>query len=212
VTCVTRACPASTISARSGRASWPIFPSWPVRGSSVGRSLVWEEEGGGPAKPGKFVADYQLARGVKLPEHPPLNSAPAGGGALQDPGAPSVGTSVEPTPAGHRAARGSDRAVHPTDSNVVGDREATPSPSNCDPADGASNRLRSHRRGYAGHSLHARQRRVEKPERANLSGRDRPNLDRDSKGVLERLRAFAAAAARLFSSAARRRWWSVGLS
>jgi hypothetical protein len=90
-----------------------------------GRSLVWEEEGGGPGQAGKFVADYQLARGVNYLNIRPLNSAPAGGGALQDPGA-AIGWYV--SRAQHLLAIGRPAAqialFHPTDSMWFGDREA----------------------------------------------------------------------------------------
>jgi hypothetical protein len=90
-----------------------------------GRTLVWTEQGGGPNQGGKFVVDYQLVRGINYLNIRPLNSAPAGGEALQDPGA-AIGWYV--SRAQHLLAIGRPAAqialFHPTDSMWFGDRES----------------------------------------------------------------------------------------
>jgi len=90
-----------------------------------GRSLVWEEEGGGTGQGGKFVFDYQLVRGVNYMNIRGLTNAPAGSGALQDPAA-AIGNYVSRSQ--HLMAVGRPAAqvalYHPTDSMWLGDREA----------------------------------------------------------------------------------------
>jgi len=160
-----------------------------------GRSLVWEEEGGGPGQAGKFVADYQLARGVNYLNIRPLNSAPAGGGALQDPGA-AIGWYV--SRAQHLLAIGRPAAqialFHPTDSMWFGDREA----------DSVTVQLVTQLMEYQIDFDHidadtlATVCTLDRGGLKNLSGQIYravivPTSTVIQKGVLERLRAFAAA-------------------
>jgi hypothetical protein len=90
-----------------------------------GRSLVWTEQGGGPNQGGKYVVDHQLVRGITHLNIRPLTTAPAGGGALHDAGA-AIGHYV--SRAQHLLAIGRPAAqvalFHPTDSMWMGDREA----------------------------------------------------------------------------------------
>jgi hypothetical protein len=95
-----------------------------------GRPLIWTEQGGSPGQAGKFVADYQLVRGINYLNIRGLNkAAPAttSGDAqpAQDP-APATGWYV--TRAQHLLAIGRPAArvvlYHPTDSYWLGDGEA----------------------------------------------------------------------------------------
>jgi hypothetical protein len=91
-----------------------------------GRPLIWTEQGGGVGQAGKFVADYQLVRGINHMNIRGLNSAPpADGDALQNPGA-AIGWYV--SRAQHLLAIGRPAAqvalFHPTDSMWMGDKES----------------------------------------------------------------------------------------
>ena len=82
----------------------------------MGRPLVWDEAGGGTGQDGKFVADYQLVRGINYMNIRGLTSA---GGA-------SVGWYVSRSE--HLLALGRPAAqialLHPTDSMWLNDKEA----------------------------------------------------------------------------------------
>lgn len=91
-----------------------------------GRPLAWTEQGGGPGQSGKFVADYQLVRGINHMNIRGLNLAPAGDPKpLQDPAA-AIGWYI--SRAQHLLAIGRPAAqvalYHPTDSMWLGDEEA----------------------------------------------------------------------------------------
>jgi hypothetical protein len=91
-----------------------------------GRPLVWDEEGGGPGTSGKFVVDYQLVRGINYMNIRGLNGAPpAGGAAGPDPDA-AIGWYVSRSQyllaVGRPAAQVA--LLHPTDSIWMGDRES----------------------------------------------------------------------------------------
>ena len=91
-----------------------------------GRPLIWTEQGGGVGQAGKFVADYQLVRGINHMNIRGLNSAPpADGDPLQNPGA-AIGWYV--SRAQHLLAIGRPAAqvalYHPTDSMWMGDKES----------------------------------------------------------------------------------------
>ncbi len=89
-----------------------------------GHPQSWEEEGGGPGSNGKFIADYQLVRGINFMNISGLTSAPAVG-ALQDPGF-AIGWYV--SRAQWLLANGRPAAqvalYHPTDSYWLNDQEA----------------------------------------------------------------------------------------
>ncbi len=103
------------------------FPKLAASAAHVfGHPQVWEEEGGGPNQAGKFVADYQLVRGVNYMNIRGLNAAPpADAGALQDP-ASAIGHYI--SRAQYLMSIGRPAAqvalLHPTDSLWLGDREA----------------------------------------------------------------------------------------
>jgi hypothetical protein len=82
----------------------------------TGRPLVWDEEGGGLGQKGKFVADYQLVRGINYMNIRGLNTT---NGA-------QIGWYV--SRAQHLLAIGRPAAqvalFHPTDSMWMGDKEA----------------------------------------------------------------------------------------
>jgi hypothetical protein len=84
-----------------------------------GRSLVWEEEGGGTGADGKFVFDYQLVRGVNHMNVRGLTAA--AGGAASEMGW-YCGRSQYLMAVGRPAAQ--IALYHPTDSMWMGDREA----------------------------------------------------------------------------------------
>jgi hypothetical protein len=91
-----------------------------------GHPQVWEEAGGGPNQTGKFVADYQLVRGVNYMNIRGLSAAPpADAEVLQDP-ANAIGHYISRTQyllsVGRPAAQVA--LLHPTDSMWLGDREA----------------------------------------------------------------------------------------
>ena len=91
-----------------------------------GRPQAWSEEGGEPGQSGKFVFDYQLVRGLNYMNVRGLNSSPpASGGALQNPNA-AFGWYV--TRAQYLMAIGRPAAqvalFHPTDSFWLDDKEA----------------------------------------------------------------------------------------
>ncbi len=89
-----------------------------------GRPQVWAEEGGDTGPIGKFVADYQLVRGVNFMNIRGLNSAPPAG-TLQD-RAHALGWYVSRSQ--YLLATGRPAAqvalFHPTDSFWMGDQEA----------------------------------------------------------------------------------------
>ncbi len=103
------------------------FPKLAASAAHVfGHPQVWEEEGGGPNQSGKFVADYQLVRGVNYMNIRGLNAAPpADAGVLQDP-ASAIGHYVSRAQyllsVGRPAAQVA--LLHPTDSMWFGDRES----------------------------------------------------------------------------------------
>ena len=83
-----------------------------------GRALVWEEEGGGTGAAGKFVADYNLVRGMNFMNIRGLNTASPEGAA--------IGWYV--SRAQYLLANGRPAAqvlyFHPTDSMWMGDEES----------------------------------------------------------------------------------------
>jgi hypothetical protein len=87
-----------------------------------GRPLIWTEQGGGAGQAGKFVADYQLVRGINYLNIRSLNAAPSAG---DNPGG-AIGWYVSRTQ--HLLAIGRPAAqvalYHPTDSMWLGDRES----------------------------------------------------------------------------------------
>jgi len=104
-----------------------------------GRAQAWTEEGGGLGQAGKYVADYQLERGINFLQIRGLNSAlPAQPSpeatAGRPPGAPeplldpAAAMAWYVTRAGYLLALGRPAAqvalVHPTDSMWLGDQEA----------------------------------------------------------------------------------------
>jgi hypothetical protein len=91
-----------------------------------GHPLVWEEEGGGTGQNGKFIADYQFARGMNYMNIRGLNTAPPA-----DPKAlinPAAATGWYMTRTQHLLAIGRPAAqvalFHPTDSYWLNDVEA----------------------------------------------------------------------------------------
>jgi hypothetical protein len=93
------------------------FPKLAASAAHVnGHPLVWEEEGGGTAANGKFIADYQFARGVNYMNIRGLNT-PAGA---------SIGWYVSRSQyllsSGRPAAQVA--YLHPTDSMWLGDEES----------------------------------------------------------------------------------------
>ena len=93
------------------------FPKLATSAAHVnGRPQVWEEEGGGTGANGKFIADYQLVRGVNFMNIRGLNS----------PSGPSIGNYV--SRAQYLLANGRPAAqvalYHPTDSLWLGDQAA----------------------------------------------------------------------------------------
>jgi hypothetical protein len=93
------------------------FPKIAASAAHVnGRPLVWEEEGGGTGQNGKFIADYQLARGVNYLNIRGMNNS---NGA-------AIGWYV--SRAQHLLALGRPAAqvayFHPTDSMWLGDQES----------------------------------------------------------------------------------------
>jgi hypothetical protein len=89
-----------------------------------GRPLVWEEEGGDPSITGKFIFDYQLARGVNYMNFRGLNAPPRQGVLLNRPSAMGWYFSR----CQHLMAIGRSAAqvalFHPTDSYWLGGQEA----------------------------------------------------------------------------------------
>jgi hypothetical protein len=93
------------------------FPKLAASAAHVtGRPLVWDEEGGGTGRTGKFVVDYQLVRGINYMNIRGLNSA---AGA-------DIGWYV--SRAQHLLALGRPAAqvalLHPTDSMWMNDKQA----------------------------------------------------------------------------------------
>jgi hypothetical protein len=93
------------------------FPKLAASAAHVtGRPLVWEEEGGGTGPNGKFIADYQLVRGINYMNIRGINNS---NGA-------AIGWYV--SRAQHLLAIGRPAAqivlLHPTDSMWLGDKEA----------------------------------------------------------------------------------------
>jgi hypothetical protein len=90
-----------------------------------GRSQVWEEEGGTVGIPGKFVFDYQLVRGINFMNIRGMTGANA---APATPNDPTFGTGWYYSRAQHLLSIGRPAAqvafYHPTDSYWMGDREA----------------------------------------------------------------------------------------
>ena len=103
------------------------FPKLATSAAHVfGHPQVWEEEGGGPNQSGKFVADYQLVRGVNFMNIRGLTAAPpADAAVLQDP-ASAIGHYISRAQyllsVGRPAAQ--IALLHPTDSMWFGDRES----------------------------------------------------------------------------------------
>ena len=93
-----------------------------------GRPLVWEEAGGGVGQNGKFVFDYQLVRGVNHMNIRGLNAAPPAEGALKGAPNPAAAIGWYVTRSQYLMAVGRPAAqvafLHPTDSIWMGDREA----------------------------------------------------------------------------------------
>ena len=95
------------------------FPKIATSAAHVnGRPLVWEEEGGGTGPTGKFVADYNLVRGMNFMNIRGLNAA--------TPAAAAIGWYV--SRAQYLLANGRPAAqvafYHPTDSMWLDDRES----------------------------------------------------------------------------------------
>lgn len=103
------------------------FPKLAASAAHVfGRALAWDEEGGGPNQAGKFVADYQLVRGINYMNIRGLNAAPpADSGTLQDP-ASAIGHYVSRAQYLMSIGRPATQVAlfHPTDSMWFGDRES----------------------------------------------------------------------------------------
>jgi hypothetical protein len=103
------------------------FPKLAADAAHVfGRPHVWTESGGSPGQAGKFVADYQLVRGVNYLNVRGLNLAPSGGAAPLLNSSAAIGWYV--SRAGYLLAVGRPAAqvalYHPTDSLWLGDAEA----------------------------------------------------------------------------------------
>ena len=101
------------------------FPKLAASAAHVyGRPLVWEEEGGGVGGTGKFVFDYQLVRGVNHMNIRGLQIAPPANGAPN----PAAAMGWYVTRSQYLMAVGRSAAqvayLHPTDSIWMGDREA----------------------------------------------------------------------------------------
>ncbi len=93
------------------------FPKIAVSAAHVnGHPQVWEESGGGTGQNGKFIADYQLVRGVNYMNIRGLNTA--GGAAI----GPYVSRSQYLLAIGRPAAQVA--YFHPTDSMWLGDEES----------------------------------------------------------------------------------------
>ena len=103
------------------------FPKLAASAAHIdGHPLAWEESGGSPNQAGKFVADYQLVRGINYLNIRGLNAAPpAAGGPMLDPGS-AIGHYI--SRAQYLLAIGRPAAqvalLHPTDSMWYGDRDA----------------------------------------------------------------------------------------
>ncbi len=90
-----------------------------------GRSLVWTEQGGGGGAAGKFVFDYQLVRGINHMNIGGLTAATPSTDAAPSPAAQTawyVGRSQYLMAVGRPAAQVA--LFHPTDSYWMGDQEA----------------------------------------------------------------------------------------
>ncbi|MGA3178927.1 MAG: glycosyl hydrolase [Verrucomicrobiota bacterium] len=172
------------------------FPK--IAGSAAhlfGRPQAWSEEGGEPGQGGKFVFDYQLVRGLNYMNVRGLNAAPrAGGGALQNPNA-VFGWYV--TRSQYLMALGRPAAqvalYHPTDSFWLGDKEAD------DVQVKLVTQLMEHQIDFdhIDHDSLASVCTLDGGGLKNLSGQIYravivPASTVIQKGVLERLRAFAA--------------------
>ena len=121
--CVSPMCPASTTSARLGPELWPTFRN---AAHVYGHPHVWTEAGGGLGQSGKFVADYQLVRGVNYLNIRGLNAGVGTAGpALLN---AAAATAAYVGRAGYLLAVGRPAAqvalLHPTDSMWLGDQEA----------------------------------------------------------------------------------------
>jgi hypothetical protein len=102
------------------------FPKLAADAAHVyGRPHVWTEAGGSPGQSGKFVADYQLVRGVNYPNIRGLNAPAPAAGALFD-SAAAFGAYIDR--AMYLTAIGRPGAqvalFHPTDSMWLGDQDA----------------------------------------------------------------------------------------
>lgn len=90
-----------------------------------GRAQAWTEEGGGLGQAGKYVADYQLVRGINFLQIRGLDSVPAGSAPLLN---PAAAMSWYVSRAGYLLALGRPAAqvalYHPTDSMWLGDQES----------------------------------------------------------------------------------------
>jgi len=195
-------------------ASWLISEAGRVRGPSIRPNLGLDGTGRRSEQGGKFVVDYQLVRGINYLNIRPLNSAPpvARPCKTRAPRHRLVRQS-SPTPAGHRPARGADRAVssdrqHVVRRSGVGHRHRP-----------VGDQLMEHQIDFdhIDADTLATVCTLGEGGLKNLSGQIYravivPSLTVIQKGALERLRAFAAAGGKSSSSVARRRWWSAGLS
>lgn len=162
-----------------------------------GRPLVWDEEGGSTGQSGKFIVDYQLVRGINYMNIRGLNTAglPGESKGLLDAGS-ATGWYV--TRSQHLLALGRPAAqvalYHPTDSYWMGDKEA----------DTVTVKLTTELMEHQIDFDHIDQDSIasictiENGELKNLSGQGYraiivPTSTVIEKGVLDRLREFAAA-------------------
>jgi len=172
------------------------FPKLAASAAHVnGRPLVWEEEGGGPAgQNGKFVADYQLVRGINYMN---IRGLTAADGA-------EIGWYV--SRAQHLLAIGRPAAqvlyLHPTDSMWLGDQESDDVLAR--PTNNLVTQLLEHQIDFdhIDSDELASVVTLEKGGLKNLSGQVYravivPTSTVIQKDVLERLRAFAAAGGRV---------------
>ena len=162
-----------------------------------GRPLVWDEEGGGTGRDGKFVIDYQLVRGINYMNIRGLNRA-AAARRRPDRADPAFATGWYVTRAQHLLAIGRPAAqvalYHPTDSYWLGDREADAVTVNL------TTQLMERQIDFdhIDHDTLATVCTLENDGLKNLSGQLYhavvvPTSTVIEKNVLERLRAFAAA-------------------
>jgi hypothetical protein len=102
------------------------FPKLAADAAHVfGHPHVWTEAGGSPGQSGKFVADYQLVRGVNYPNIRGLNApAPAAGATFDSAAAFGgyIGRAMYLLSIGRPGAQ--IALFHPTDSMWLGDEEA----------------------------------------------------------------------------------------